>query len=506
MALALLGAAAAAWAAGGAETATKAAAPVKYTWFLPEMDIAQVSYDWPVYKELVKRTGVEIEFVAVPGANAGEKRQVLIATNEVTDIMYLPCGDAIRFGPDGVFLPLNDLIEKHGANIKKVWQEWQIGDISRTQGTAAVDGKMYALPEVELEKGQFRRNWFVRRDLMKQWGWQNPKTEADFAALLKAFKGKYPQSTPWSAAGTGEFFLGMTIAFVGLETNNGIGFDWASETYKFAPDLPGFKEMIVYANKLLKDGLLDLEWATLNGNQLTERLATDKAFAVYAWRTRGEQVLAKVKTVDPNTKFDLFAIPPWAAPTGRAVTPGREYVQTSGFALSAKIKQPDRAMQLLDYLWSAEGQTLTNYGVEGVSFRREGGKIVPLPGFDTATNEPIRRIGAAYGGFRACTLPEMVSLVSGYPPEIQERDAIIAPSLMPAYKVLPDSKKITELEKEIRASIGTYFSQQVAKMIMGQVPITDENLAAGMKEMERLGAKRLVDAYNEAYAAAYKKK
>ncbi len=494
------------WAAGGGEPAAKTgAAPIKYTWFLPEMDIAQVSTEWPVYKEMVKRMGVDIQFVSVPGANATEKRQVLIATNEVTDIMYLPCADAVRFGPDGVFMPLNDLIDKHGSNIKKVWDEWKIGDISRTQGSAAVDGKMYAVPEVELEKGQFRRNWFVRRDLMKQFGWQNPKTETDFTSLLRAFKAKFPQSMPLTSIGSADFFLGMFIAFVGMETTNGIGFDWASETYKFVPDSPGFKEMIVYSNKLLTEGLLDLEWATLNTNQTVERLATNKAFAAYSWRTRGEQVLAKVRTVEPNTKLDFFAIPPWAAPTGRAVTPGREYVQTRGYALSAKIKQPERAMRILDYMWSPEGQVLTNYGVEGVSFKRDGGKIIPLAGFNTATNEPIRRIGAAYDGFRMCVLPEIVSLVSGYPPEIQERDAIIRPSLMPAYKVLPDSKKITDLEKESGASIGSYFSQQVAKMIMGQTPITDANIAAGKKELERLGARKLVDAYNEAYAAAYKK-
>ena len=494
-----------AWAAGmGSTDASTADAQITYTWFLPENELSQVSYEWPVYQELVKRTGINIEFVAVPSANANEKRRVLIATNEVTDIMYIDCREASQVGPDGVFLPLDELVDSNAPNLNALWNEWGVADIARTMARSAVDGKIYSLPVLELEKGQFRRNWFIRRDLMEQYGWRNPKTDEEYYDILVKFKEKFPGSSPLAIAGTGDFFLGMTIAFTGIESNNGIGFDWETETYEFVPDRPGFKEMIQFANKLIREGLMDQEWAAMNSNQLRERIVADKSFASYSWRTRGEQTRLVVDSVDPNSKFDFFAMAPWAAPTGRAATPGREVVQSAGWAFSAEIKRPEKAMALCDYMFSKEGRELMNYGPEGVAYNIENGKYIPVVGFDNPTNETMRRIGAAYDGFRGTALPELVSLVDGYPPDIQERDAIIAPSLMPPYKVLPETQTINELEKENKTNVATYFSQQVAKMVMGQIPITDSELSAMKKELERLGARELVAAYNEAYTAAYK--
>lgn len=75
-----------------------------------------------LWKEAEKRTGIHIEWTLVPQANLEEKKNLLLASGEIPDAFYgggITSQDMISYGQQGVFLPLNDLIDKYAPNFKK---------------------------------------------------------------------------------------------------------------------------------------------------------------------------------------------------------------------------------------------------------------------------------------------------------------------------------------------------------------------------------------------------
>ncbi len=495
------------WAGGGAEeSAVEQGGLITYSYLIPELAEAAVQQAWPVAQELQKRTNVALEFVPVAVDQVTEKLNILIAANEVPDMTLLLPETARRFGSEEAFLDLTPYITAEMTpNIMKIYQEFPG---AKTVGTSGVDGGIYALPGMNFEPGQFYKNWMARRDLMVKHGIKPPKTPEEFYNFLSAFKKLYPESYPMSGTQTEiNMYPGFINVFIGIDSGyaGGYGFGWdpREKKFEFAPAEPGFREMLVFMNRLFRDGLLDPEFAVITSkNPLQERMLSGKSFVTYDSRLRTEQWTAAAQKADPKTGFDMFAIEPWAAPTGARMVPARPSVEAgeNGIALSPKIRQPERAMKLIDYLYSPEGRILMNYGVEGLSYEMQGGTIVAKAPFNNPQTmaRELRKIGAAYQGFRLTTLPEM----TGYPPRIVERDELLTPFLTTEAPILRDDEQQSEIERQKLANIQKYFEQELAKFIMGRTPITDQTLAAFRRECNRLGAQEIVDGRNRVMKAS----
>lgn len=469
---------------------------VSIEWLLPERASAPVQEDWPVVEKIYEDTNIDINFIPVPSSGYDDKRNILIATNELPDISYLTAADAAQFGPDGVVIDLKPLIDEYAPHIKALFDKYPNAPIS----VRGKDGGIYGIPAFDLEPGKFHRMWFARKDLVEDYGLDYPETTDELYQFLKVFQERNPGSYPLVPRSSYNLYEAMHIAFMGdNRVAGGIIFDNEEEKYLLAPEHEGFKDMITFLNKLYKERLLDMEYASIDDRLWEQKLLNEKGFVTYAWRTRGAFFNRSFKKTNPDSDYNLFAMPPLAAPTGRRVVFKPDPVGGSVWSISSNCDSPVAAVKLLDYLVSEKGQILTNYGIEGLSHEKNAaGKVVKALGdFNdpTHSSEKCRQIGARYDGFRIIGLSDL----SAPGEEFIKRDEIIGPFLVPDNKPLPSTPEIIEVEKEYHDTIDQYYTENLTKFVMGRTKITDENIDNLIQELKDMGGREIVDTYNDVY-------
>ena len=86
---------------------------------------APYTNDMPILQEIIKRTGVNLKWELTPSdANqAREKFNLMVASNELADVIVYIIDDIDKISQRGLLAPLNDLIDQHAPNLKKILEE-----------------------------------------------------------------------------------------------------------------------------------------------------------------------------------------------------------------------------------------------------------------------------------------------------------------------------------------------------------------------------------------------
>lgn len=132
------------------------------------------------------------------------------APNLETDVQKLNIGAASGGLPDvigaeapvlgnlaqqGVLMPLNDLIDKHGSPLLKYVIELGQKDAKgKLFSPFTINGKIYAFPKMIDRMAYWSTNW-VRKDILDELGKPLPSTLAELEEVMAAYKGKYPGGT-----------------------------------------------------------------------------------------------------------------------------------------------------------------------------------------------------------------------------------------------------------------------------------------------------------------------
>src|SRR5690625_7293307 len=80
-------------------------------------------YDVLLLNEYEKMTNIHIDWEQVPAEGLDEKRNITLGSGDLPDAFYaanIPVSDIQKYGEQGVFIPLNDLIENYALNISTV--------------------------------------------------------------------------------------------------------------------------------------------------------------------------------------------------------------------------------------------------------------------------------------------------------------------------------------------------------------------------------------------------
>ncbi len=97
--------------------------PIDLTFFTGKPPNTGNSYEdtlvWETYREL---TDINVEFQLIPFSALEERRNLSLASGDYPDAFHtarLSTNDLIRYGEQGVLIPLNDLIKEHAPNFQK---------------------------------------------------------------------------------------------------------------------------------------------------------------------------------------------------------------------------------------------------------------------------------------------------------------------------------------------------------------------------------------------------
>ncbi|MBD2845951.1 extracellular solute-binding protein [Paenibacillus sp. IB182496] len=331
--------------------------------------------DNPVIQEIRKQSGVDAQVESVVGEDYENRLNTMIVSGKTPDIFKVSKAKLPELVDNGVILPLDDLLASHGPNTLE-----NKGDYLK--GPAYIDGKTYGLPD-----GWFAGNALaLRKDWLDKLGLEVPTTLDAYTDVLRAFVRDDPNGN-----GVNDTIgLGVAIevnqtwehlfAAFGVPQGRQVEIDGQLIPWMLAP---GYLDAVKYMNGLYHEGLIDPEFATVPTLQSFEKLwnGTVGAYNFAADGTTQNWLSRYVEEPKPEFVYTVIKGPDGQ---GGHLRPVLE--DSSSFTvISSKAKHPEAAMQLLDYLISDEGYTLTWAGLEDVHHRwNADGAFEWIPPYDDA--------------------------------------------------------------------------------------------------------------------------
>jgi putative aldouronate transport system substrate-binding protein len=434
--------------------------------------------DSPFAKGLMKNTGVDIEFLQPPQGQENEQFSLIIADEDLPDIIEYNWVSQYSGGPekaikDGVIIPLNDVIDQYCPNLKKYLEENP--DIDRMIKTD--EGKYYAFPFIRGDEGLLNTiGLMLRGDWLKELNMEVPETIEEWETVLTAFKEKKGASAPFTFEYTnGQYLSANPIAYA-FDTSYSF-YLGSDEKVHFGAIEEGYKNYLQLMHDWYQKGLLDVDIATMKNDQVAAKVTNGDAGASMgqAGSRMGTWISAARKT---NPDFSLVAAPQPTTKKGTKAEFGHVEVPYSGrasAAITSSCKDVERAARLLDYAFSEEGHMYYNFGTEGETYTMVDGNPVYT---DLILNNPdgwpISQAMSAYirGNYNGPFVQDVRYLSQYYQMEEQKETPKVwgSASSNGAAHVMPPITPTSDESKEfsrIMNQVNTYRDEMTLKFIFG---------------------------------------
>ncbi|MCS7461297.1 extracellular solute-binding protein [Paenibacillus doosanensis] len=220
----------------------------------------------------------------------------------------------------------------------------------------------------------------VRQDWLDKLGLKKPATMDEFKAMLKAFKDNKmggANTVPATFAFGSSALLGFSTAYTGANTWGKADGKWMYEAV-----MPQYKTFLQFAGELYREGLIDREVFTANEAQAKAKFLSGSSGVIVAPTERYAALEKDLSESNKEAKLSLI-IP---LPKGPAGNSGRASTSfTEPIVVIKKDRDEDflaRVAAIIDYTHSEEGIKLLNYGIEGVHYKTENGKMVKTALYD----------------------------------------------------------------------------------------------------------------------------
>ncbi|MEJ1110677.1 MULTISPECIES: ABC transporter substrate-binding protein [unclassified Kribbella] len=465
------------------------------------------------------------------GGPAKEKRQISLASGDYPDLFFLiPWVDAftqaevLKLGQQGIALPLENLIKENAPNIQKAL------DSNKTykEMATAPDGHIYALPQwADCYHCTYPDKLWINSAWLKKLGLQMPKTTEDLRKVLQAFKTQDPNGNgkPDEIPMTTDpqdssliAYLMNAFAYDPVGANNGVRSLITLDGDKVVTPVtsPQWKEGLKYINSLYKEGLIDQAAFTQNAAALQAQGNNPKAVVLGSVPVLWPGIFVQLDSKDGRDK-QYDAVPPLTGPEGKSYT-GLNYPTSTGytFMLTNKASKEAQvaAIKMLDYIYTDEGQMITNMGPEGVGWTKPGpgdialdDKVKPL--YKPKQNAPKNINWGALGQYNNTLAYRNAQVVPAdiYTGAGLERRLFQATKLyeghedkaqwFPQTSVWPDPSLSGELAT-LQTNLNSYVNQNQLAFITGSKNI-DTEWDAYVKGLDSTGMTRYLEIQQQAY-------
>ncbi|MGO4549158.1 extracellular solute-binding protein [Paenibacillus sp. 2TAB23] len=357
-------------------------APVEVTLFAvqePNIDLATNKFT----KFVEEKFNIKLKFETTPPDGAKEKRQISLASGDYPDAYMLPGyvdqftqADVVKYGKQGVLVPLNDLIDKYAPNIKAAMEK----DSDLKAFNTAPDGNIYGLVAYsQCFHCSYPNKMWINTKWLDKLQLEMPKTPEEFKAVLSAFKTKDPNGNGVAdevpLSGSIEDFGVRVIPFL----MNGFVYDddrnylnLTGGKVESAALKPEWREGLTYIKSLYDEGLIDPGAFAQNSEAFKKIGENGDAQILGAGAGMHPAIFVNIDVGNKNSA-DYNPVPPLTGPHGSfathdggGVAPGAKFVITN----KASEEQQIALIQLVDYMFTEEGQTNGASGMEGIDWRK----------------------------------------------------------------------------------------------------------------------------------------
>ncbi|GKV57608.1 ABC transporter substrate-binding protein [Sporosarcina sp. NCCP-2222] len=469
------------------------------------------SQDWNdlmLWNEYEKMTNIKVDWTTVQTEALAEKRNLSLTGGDYPEMYFASAfskTDLLKYGQQGIFLPLNDYIDKYAPNFKAILDEYP----SVKQGITMADGNIYGFPAIydpNFEALRAGAPW-VMQEWLDNLGLKEPETTEEFYQMLKAFKEKDPNGNGkpdelgWGGGyGINEFISYLRGSF-GLNKqgsmNINLDFKPGTEEFRFVPATDEYKEMLAYLHKLYSEGLINKDVFTTTPQEFTAESAKGNYGAL--------------NSIDPAEllKIDGYVgLPVLEGPNGeRAYNTVSNGLGNMGmFVLTDKAKNPEAMVRWMDYFYGDEGNKMFFMGFEGVTYEEDSeGNFKYL---ETITDNPdglnMDQAISQYLTWPGGYYPGIVRQKFFQGAESKENSTLNAEKVKP-YRIkdediLPGINYTVEESERVSAimtDIQTYVDEMTASFITGKADLGkwDEYL----KTLDKMGVNDYLEIAQGAY-------
>lgn len=518
---------------------TEALAPGSYPVTLPisddriELDwyTGDIGYLWSMMddisenitlQELEKRTNVHINWTFADFD--GSQCALMIASGDWCDVIdnanqQYPGG--IQAGVnDGVFLHLTDAINDYMPNYKAYLDEDEV----LLRNCTDLDGNINFISKIYKDNAPVMWGPMIRADWAEELGYDvsDITTYDDWHNVMMDMKQEYNM-------GNGVLRLlnsGVNI-YGGMTYGYGVnGQLWVSDneyplyaqerTVKMATVENGFRDYLKMMHQWYEDGLITTDFLSISDRNMFDAGEATGDYGIFYGNVN------HIPNLYGQAEDENFAIAPLTEPTinkgDQVMFSGSTYSRFSdnSLAILADTEYLEEICRFTDYLFSDEGATLMNYGIEGTSYDVVDGEIVlnkdwfdDCPNMPRAGNYNDVRTGMLGAGIYTCLL-DYFGFYNNYYTEVQKETQTVwvsnAPATlaesweMPTYVTNYISVDDNTTANTHLTDIGTYISEMIPAFILGQKDI-DAEWDAFVEKQYNMGLQTVLDIYQAGYDA-----
>ncbi|NOU90707.1 extracellular solute-binding protein [Paenibacillus sp. LMG 31460] len=335
-------------------------------------------------KEIEKYLGakVTIEWTRIPWGEYKEKTQVMLTSGDIPDIMLVRSQDnIIKYGEQGLFLDLSkymDIMPNYKQFITATDNNEQYLMNKNKQLFAFYDG--FSNPS-DIEPSQYAAAY--RLDIFEKNNIKVPTTLDEMYDAAKKLKALYPDSYPVAQS---EQYLGYDGILNANHTNGEIY--WNGKQYVYGPTEEAYKESLVFLNKLYTEKLLDPAYWSDEMDQAKPKASTGKSFMYpLIWSGYVADFNAN-KEAGVKWALSMLADNPKYGKSWKygSDTKGKGLNNGYGLVISAKAKNPEQLVKLVDYQYNDKMIDLLMWGIEGKSYEMKDGKKQYLPALKSSAD------------------------------------------------------------------------------------------------------------------------
>ena len=444
-----------------------------------------------VAKKLREITGVNVKLEVYPSSTAMEKLNVLIAANQMPDIIGQGLEQALAddLSSQGAFAAVEDYIDKL-PNFKRTFVDNEDNNWI-FKSYAAPDGKLYGFYGYDYNRDINTGATMYRKDIFDKHGLKMWNSSEEFYQTLKKLKELYPNSTPYTVKQTDRVFGAWSTSW-GLVAHTPY-YDEEEKIWKFTDVDPEYKEMLDFMKKLYNEGLIDPEFITNTQPAWTSKMTqAEKAFVTTDWIGRMEMFKEQTKETVPS--YDLR----FANPIGPKQSM-KEPQQVCWARYVANNKKAETAFKLLDFCLSPFGKELITMGIEGETYTiGEDGmaKYIDFPDTIPAMTDLESKYGMFIEGMYL-SFDRRSSYFQFSEREQEAQDfAKDKSKLDPIDPILVFTEEEKEIKNKILADFDKSGKEFATKYVLNN--LGDKEWNEWLKKADSLGYKELVKVYNDA--------
>ena len=461
-----------------------------------------LSHDAVLLDEIAKRANVTIDWNLLdPSTYSDSVSPMLAAGQDLPDIIQLPDLDLnMTYLSSGMFVALDEYFDVMPNYTKFLAENPDV------KGTlTAADGHIYYVPQTVVSK-TYQPVMMYNMPWIEKLGIEAPTTLDAFVDMLRAFR---DNDMNGNGDATDEIPMSIQSAFLPYMFGPAFGMDLVSGFYAddenvvhYGPaQAEQYKAYLTFLHDLYAEGLLEVEFASLNRDQITARCANDLTGVTFDFSWQMSNLYsAQYPNYDGTVGIIAGAKPLSGEYEGYYV--GRNGVNMI-FGVNAKAKDVELAVKFLDYAMGEEAQDLYVWGMEGLTYEVDAdGNRHFLP---RCTEDAIWYQSL---GINAPNMPSQQSApatdVLLAPWHVENRKTMEVPYVRNPFPNVYCTEEEASVVSMYLVDIQTYVDERAMAFICGYASIEDEfdGYLAALDAMQLPELLKVRQAQYDRYAAA----